>query len=64
MEYYSVIRRWTNLRDIMLCEINQSREWRNVSICEIFTVVNLIETDSRRGSEEVRGEAWRPGKLF
>ena len=54
MEYYSVIRRWINLEDIMLCEINQSQNDK-YCICEIFRVVNLIETDSRRGSEEVRG---------
>lgn len=48
----------------MLCEINQSQNDK-YCICEIFTVVNLIETDSEEGSEEVRGgEAWRPGKLF
>ena len=39
----------------MLCETNQSRNDK-YCICEVFRVVNLIETGSRRGSEEARGQ--------
>ena len=43
VEYYSVIKRWINLDDFMLCETNQSQNDK-YCICEIFRMVNLIET--------------------
>lgn len=62
MEYYSVIRRWINLEDIMLCEINQSQNDK-YCICEIFHGQPHRNRDSKR-QEEAGVKPGGQAKLF
>lgn len=65
MQYYSALKKeflthvatWTKLKDIMLTEISQFHKKRDTvwfHSCEVFRVVKLIETGSRKMS--ARGE--------